>query len=311
MNRVLEHLGCEFPIIQSPMGWIARAQLASAVSNAGGLGMIETSSGELDNCMAEIRAMKKLTDKPFGVNLPLLLLQGDDMLNAVIDAGVKFVTTSAGDPGKYIHKLKDAGITVYHAVPTVKLALKAAKAGVDGLIVEGYEGGGFKNPGEVSTGVLLQAIRQSCPLPLVAAGGIADGRGMATAFAAGAEGAQMGTRFVCSAESPVHNNYKQAIADCEDTGTTVVNKLSKPWVRVLKTDTSLAFAETGKMEDQSLAKVKDVYFGGDMNASVAIAGQSAGLIDHPESVATIISNTVEEFFSIEAEAGRRASQRSF
>ena len=144
MNRVLKHLGCKYPIVQAPMGWIARSQLASAVSNAGGFGVIETSSGEVENCKAEIQKMADLTDKPFGVNLPLLFLKDDSMVKFIVEHGVKFVTTSAGDPSKYIGVLKDAGITVYHAVPNVAGAMKAIAAGVDGLVVEGTEGGGFK-----------------------------------------------------------------------------------------------------------------------------------------------------------------------
>ena len=205
MNRVLQHLGSKYPIIQAPLGWIARSKLASAVSNAGGFGVIETSSGEVENCKAEIKKMAELTEKPFGVNLPLLFLQDDSMVDFCVSHGVKFVTTSAGDPSKYIETLKYAGITVYHAVPSVQGAVKAANAGVDGLVVEGTEGGGFKNPEEVGLLVLIQAIRKELELPIIAAGGIVDGTGMAAVFAAGAEGIQMGTRFVSSKESPVHD----------------------------------------------------------------------------------------------------------
>ena len=175
MNRVTEHTGSKYPIIQAPMGWIARSQLASAVCNAGGFGVIETSSGEVDNCKAEIEKMSELTDKPFGVNLPLLFLRDESMVEFCVQHGVKFVTTSAGDPSKYIDILKYAGITVYHAVPSVEGAIKAADCGVDGLVVEGTEGGGFKSPEEVGLFVLIQAIRKKIDLPIIAAGGIADG----------------------------------------------------------------------------------------------------------------------------------------
>ena len=158
-NRFLAHSGAKYPIIQAPMGWIARSQLASAVCAAGGLGIIETSSGETDICKAEIEKMFTLTDAPFGVNLPILFLKDDEMMNWICQSGVKFVTTSAGSPAKYVGPLKEAGITVYHAVPTVEAAIRCAEAGVDGLVVEGGEGGGFKNPEEVSTLVLLQAVR--------------------------------------------------------------------------------------------------------------------------------------------------------
>ena len=203
MNRVIQHTGSKFPIIQAPMGWIARSQLASAVCEAGGMGIIETSSGEIDNCKDEIKAMTKLTQKPFGVNLPLLFLKDDSMVNFCVDAGVKFVTTSAGDPTKYISVLKDAGITVYHAVPSLDGAIKAINAGVDGLVVEGTEGGGFKSPVEVGLLVLIQSIRQNSDIPIIAAGGIVDGSGMAAVFAAGADGIQMGTRFVSSKDRSI------------------------------------------------------------------------------------------------------------
>ena len=222
MNRVSEILGVKYPIVQAPMGWIARSQLASAVSNAGGFGVIETSSGETENCKAEILAMSKLTNKPFGVNLPLMFLRDESMIELVLEQGIKFVTTSAGDPGKYIHILKDAGINVFHAVPSVAGAIKAADAGVDGLVIEGTEGGGFKSPEEVGLIVLIQAIRKHTDLPIIAAGGIVDGVGMAAAFAAGAEGIQMGTRFVSSKESPVHENFKNSILDANEQGTWIL-----------------------------------------------------------------------------------------
>ena len=145
-NRVTRMLGVEIPIVQAPMGWIARAQLASAVSNAGGLGIIETSSGELDAVREEIRKMRELTDKPFGVNIAQLFVRDPSIVDFVVEQGVRFVTTSAGDPTKYTRALKDAGLTVFHVVPTLRAALKAVEAGVDGLVVEGGEGGGFKNP---------------------------------------------------------------------------------------------------------------------------------------------------------------------
>ena len=295
MNRVLQHLGSKYPIIQAPMGWIARSKLASAVSNAGGFGVIETSSGEVENCKAEIKKMADLTDKPFGVNLPLLFLQDDSMVDFCVSHGVKFVTTSAGDPSKYIETLKYAGITVYHAVPSVQGAVKAANAGVDGLVVEGTEGGGFKNPEEVGLLVLIQAIRKELDLPIIAAGGIVDGTGMAAVFAAGAEGIQMGTRFVSSKESPVHDNFKNKILDSTIQGTWILNKTSKPVIRALRTDFTKKIHEAGVMEMNDMSNIQDLYFGGDMNAAPALSGQSVGLIDEVKSVKDIIDQTVLEF----------------
>ena len=302
-NRVLAHTGARFPIVQAPMGWIARFPLASAVSRAGGLGIIETSSGETANCQAEITKMAA-SGLPFGVNLPIRFLKDDAMLRFVCESGVRFVTTSAGSPAKFIAPLKAAGITVYHAVPTVETALKCVDAGVDGLVVEGAEGGGFKNPEEVSTLVLLQAIRARCDVPMIAAGGIVDGRGMAAAFALGAEGIQMGTRFVSCAESPVHDNYKQAIVQAGDTGTWVLNKKSSPCIRALKSQCTAAIHEAGVMPPDTFAGIQRVYFDGDMEAAPALAGQSVALIDAVKTAQQIIDETMAGFWETTARLGR-------
>tara|TARA_B100000925_G_scaffold287124_1_gene265902 strand:- start:2092 stop:3015 length:924 start_codon:yes stop_codon:yes gene_type:complete len=295
MNRVIQHTGSKYPIIQAPMGWIARSRLASAVCEAGGMGIIETSSGEIDNCKKEIKLMSEITDKPFGVNLPLLFLRDDSMVNFCVEAGVKFVTTSAGDPTKYVGVLKDAGITVYHAVPSLEGALKAANAGVDGLVVEGTEGGGFKSPVEVGLLVLIQSIKQDIDLPIIAAGGIVDGAGMAAVFAAGAEGIQMGTRFVSSLESPVHDNFKNKIIDSGIDDTVILNKKSKPVIRALKTNLTKDIDEIGKMDMTALMNIQDLYFGGDMEAAPALSGQSTGLIKEIKPVKQIIDETINEF----------------
>ena len=297
MNRVIEHTGSKYPIIQAPMGWIARSQLASAVCEAGGMGIIETSSGEVDNCKKEIQLMSELTDKPFGVNLPLLFLQDDSMVKFCVNAGVKFVTTSAGDPTKYVGILKDAGITVYHAVPSLAGAIKAADAGVDGLVVEGTEGGGFKSPEEVGLLVLIQSIKQNLDIPIIAAGGLVDGSGMAAVFAAGAEGIQMGTRFVSSKESPVHVNFKNKIIDSGIDGTMVLNKKSKPVIRALKTELTNNINEKGVMDMSAMMNIKDLYFGGDMEAAPALSGQSSGLINEIKPVKQIIDEIIAEFNS--------------
>lgn len=292
------------------MGWIARTQLASAVSRAGGLGVIETSSGETEACQAEIDKMRAL-NLPFGVNLPIRFLRDDAMLKFVCASGVKFVTTSAGSPAKFIKPLKDAGIVVYHAVPTVETAIKCVDAGIDGLVVEGAEGGGFKNPEEVSTLVLLQAIRARVDVPMIAAGGICDGRGMAAAFALGAEGIQMGTRFVSCTESPVHANYKNAIVASSETGTFVLNKKSTPCIRALKSERTQAIYEEGLMTPDAMKGIRTLYFDGDMEAAPALAGQSAGLIDAVKSAREIVEETVSQFFAITTRLGGLASAQSF
>ena len=311
MNRVLAHTGVAYPIVQAPMGWIARSQLASAVSNAGGLGIIETSSGEVDQCLAEIARMKELTTKPFGVNLPILFIREPRIVDLVAECGVKFVTTSAGSPAKLLPTLKAAGLIVYHVVPNLSSALKAVDAGVDGLIVEGGEGGGFRNPDDVSTLVLLQGVRERTNVPIIAAGGICDGRGMAAAFALGAEGIQMGTRFVSAAESPVHRNYKQAIIESDDTGTVMLNRKSSPCVRALRTERAKAIDREGSFDRAIFKSVKDVYFGGDMEASLALAGQTVGLIHEVLPVAEIISRTVDGFHEIRKAQGERSLAGAF
>jgi enoyl-[acyl-carrier protein] reductase II len=296
-NRVTRMLGVEIPIVQAPMGWIARSPLASAVSNAGGFGIIETSSGELDAIRDEIRRMRELTDKPFGVNIAQAFVRDPAIVDFVIEQGIRFVTTSAGSPEKYTRQIKDAGLTVFHVIPTLRAAQKAVDAGVDGLIVEGGEGGGFKSHTEVSTFVLLPLVRDKVDVPIIAAGGICDGASMAAAFALGAEGVQMGTRMVSAAESPVHPNWKQAIVDAPETGTVLLKPQGGPALRALRTKRSEAL-ESGD-ENPMLALgggVKEVYFGGNLEAGVALTGQVAGRIEAVRPVADIIRDTTREFF---------------
>jgi enoyl-[acyl-carrier protein] reductase II len=306
-TRITDLLGIQYPIVQAPMGWIARAQLASAVSNAGGLGIIETSSGELDAVREEVKKMRKLTDKPFGVNIAQAFVRDPDIVSFVVDQGVKFVTTSAGDPNRYCGELKAAGLTVFHVVPSLAAALKAIEAGVDGLVVEGGEGGGFKNPRDVATMVLLPLVCSKVSVPVIAAGGIVDGRTMAAAFALGAEGVQMGTRMVSAAESPVHQNWKDAILAAKETDTVFLNRFGPgPALRALRTEKTTRFEKeppTGIMGE--FGHALDLYFGGDMEASIALSGQVAGRIDEVKPVAQIIGETVAEFEKVMVEMSRR------
>ena len=296
-NRVTRLLGVRYPIVQAPMGWIARAQLASAVSNAGGMGIIETASGELDAIRDEIRKMRDLTDQPFGVNIALMYVRDPDIVKFVVDQGVRFVTTSAGDPSRYCAELKEAGLTVFHVVPTLKAALKAVEAGVDGLIVEGAEGGGFKNQRDVASMVLLPLVCSKVKVPVIAAGGYADGRSMAGAFALGAEGIQMGTRMLTSAESPAHMNWKQAIMAAAETDTVFLNRGGQgPALRALRTQrTTRIEAQPPENMRAEFAGVLDLYFGGDMEAAVPLTGQVCGRIDEVLSVSRIIQDTVNDF----------------
>src|SRR5688572_3571283 len=286
-NRVTELLGVEIPIVQAPMGWIARSQLASAVSNAGAMGIIETSLGELDVIKEEIRMMRDLTDKPFGVNIAQAFVRDPSIAEFVIDQGVRFVTTSAGSPTRYAGQLKAAGLTVFHVVPTLYGALKAVEAGVDGLVVEGGEGGGFKNPRDVATMVLLPLVRSKVDVPIIAAGGMLDGPTMAAAFALGAEGVQMGTRMVSAAESPVHQNWKDAIVGAAETDTVFLNRFAKPGLRALRTERSSRLEKEEVVNMAEFGTAKDLYFGGDMEASLALGGQVMGRIDSVRPVAEI------------------------
>jgi enoyl-[acyl-carrier protein] reductase II len=294
-NRVSRDLGVPIPIVQAPMGWIARSQLASAVRAAGACGIIETSSGELDAVKEEIRAMRDGSDRPFGVNIAQAFVRDPKIAEFVIDQGVRFVTTSAGSPTKYTGILKEAGLTVYHVVPTLSAALKAVDAGVDGLVVEGSEGGGFKSPTPVSTMVLLPLIRSRVDVPIIAAGGICDGMTMAAAFALGAEGVQMGTRMVSAAESPVHTNWKDAIVAAAETDTLFLNGQHSPALRALRTDKTEALVNVDHNVFGEFGDAQGLYFGGDMEAAIALTGQVAGRIDSVRPVADIINDTVSEF----------------
>ncbi|MBI1340524.1 nitronate monooxygenase [bacterium] len=296
-TRVTDMLGIEKPIIQAAMGWIARAPLSSAVSNAGGMGIIETSSGELDAIRGEIIKMRDLTDKPFGVNVAQAFIRDPGIIQFVIDQGVKFVTTSAGDPMKYTATLKAAGLTVFHVVPNLAGALRAVAAGVDGLIVEGGEGGGFKNPKDVASMVLIPLVCERVDIPVVAAGGIIDGRSMAAAFALGAEGVLMGTRILSSAESPVHENWKTAIVNAEATDTVFLNRKGPgPALRALRTERTTRLEEEGSPNIfGEFARTQDVYFGGDLEAGIALTGQVAGRITAVKPVAQVFADTMSEF----------------
>ena len=305
-TRITEMLGIEKPIIQAAMGWIARAPLSSAVSNAGGMGIIETSSGELEIIREEILKMRDLTDKPFGVNVAQAFVRDPKIIDFIIEQGVKFVTTSAGDPKKYTALLKDAGLTVFHVVPSLKGAVRAIEAGVDGLIVEGGEGGGFKNPQDVASMVLIPQVCEAVDVPVVAAGGITDGRSMAAAFALGAEAVLMGTRILSAAESPVHQNWKDAIVSADATDTVFLNRSGPgPALRALRTERTTRLQKDG-IENifGEFAETQKVYFGGNLEAGIALTGQVAGRITKVKPIKQIFDETLKEFGEV---TGRLAS----
>ncbi|RAK62844.1 nitronate monooxygenase [Phenylobacterium kunshanense] len=311
-NRIADLLGVQYPIVQAPMGWIARSQLASAVSNAGGLGIIETSSGRLDEVREEVKKMKTLTDKPWGINVAQAFVRDPDIVSFVADQGVRFVTTSAGDPNRYCEALKGRGLTVFHVVPSLSAALKAIEAGVDGLVVEGGEGGGFKNSRDVSTMVLLPLVASKTGVPIIAAGGITDGRSMAAAFALGAEAVQMGTRMVSAAESPVHQNWKDAIVAAKETDTVFLNRQGPgPALRALRTErTTRLELEPPPNIMGEMANILDLYFGGDLEAAIPLTGQVAGRIESVKPVAQILRETIDEFEAVMTELGARYGRHS-
>lgn len=288
MNRIQALLGVDYPVVQAPMTYIARAALAAAVSEAGGLGMIETLTEE---GRADLLRVRDLTTKPVAANL---MIQGWKRDPSIVDvlaaAGVRHVFTSAGDPALFTARLHDAGLTVVHVVGSLKGALKAADAGVDALVVEGVEGGGFKSLLGASTMVLLPLVADRIDLPIIAAGGICDARSAAAAVVLGAEGVQMGTRMLASAESGVHANFKNAIVDADDSGTVLLDVPGNPTMRVLRTGLAQRVA-ANDANAHLLGRITELYFGGDLDASVANTGQvSSRIVDLPP-VADIVRET--------------------
>jgi len=294
-NRVTRLLGVDIPIFQAPMGHVAKPPLVAAVSEAGAMGLVPGSLGT-DVVRDDIRRTRELTSKPFGVNLPLAFLRDPAIVEMIVEEGVEFVTTSAGSPDKYGPILKEAGLIVFHVVPTLKGAQRAVDAGVDGLVVEGSEGAGFKNPRDVTSMVLLPLIASKLDVPIVAAGGMADGRSMTAAFALGAEGVQMGTRMLSSHESGVHWNMKQAVLDAAETDTMLINQHNRRPVRVLRTETTERFelaTEGDPME--LLGNTLALYDGGEIEGTLPQLGAVAGRIEEILPAAEIIRRTVEEF----------------
>jgi enoyl-[acyl-carrier protein] reductase II len=229
------------------------------------------------------------------VNVAQLFVRDPGIVDFLAEQDVRFVTTSAGSPTKYTAALKEVGITVFHVVPSLHAALRAVDAGVDGLVVEGSEGGGFKNPQDVSTMVLLPLVASRVDVPIIAAGGFVDGATMAAAFALGAEGVQMGTRMVATAESPIHDNWKQAIVDSPETGTVLLNRHARPALRVLRTPLTEALEfDTGTDAMAHMARYRELYFEGDMEAALPFGGQVAGRIDGIRPAAEVIRECAEE-----------------
>lgn len=285
-NRVRDLLGIEIPIIQAPMTFIANAQLAAAVSEAGGMGVIETLS---PGGRADLTRVRELTDEPVGANLMIQGWKHDpSIVETIAASGVRYVATSAGDPALFTERLHEHGLTVFHVVGSLRAAQKAADAGVDGLVVEGVEGGGFKSASGASSMVLLPLVASRIDLPIVAAGGICDAISMAAAFALGAEGVQLGTRMLATTESTVHDNFKAAIVGADDAGTVLISPRGNPTMRVLRSGLTDALV-AGEQHLDLTATVNDLYFGGDMEASVANTGQVSARIESVVPVADVLA----------------------
>jgi len=294
-NRVTRLLGVRIPIVQAPMGYIAGPELVAAVAETGAVGLVPGSLG-LDRVRDDIRRTRDLTAAPFGVNLPIAFLQDAAIVDMIAEEGIRFVTTSAGSPGTFTARLKDAGLTVFHVVPSLAAARKAVDAGVDGLVVEGSEGAGFKSMQDVTSLVLLPLVASSVDVPVIAAGGIADGASMAAAFALGAEGVQMGTRMVAATESGVHHAMKQAVVDAAETDTFLANRHAGRPVRALRTTTTAPYEFEGSGNAMTLlADIAELYEHGNLEASLPQLGQVAGRIDEILPAAEIIRRTLAEF----------------
>jgi len=302
MNRITQLFNIQYPIIQGGMIWNSGYKLASAVSNAGGLGLIGAGSMYPDVLREHIQKCKKATDKPFGVNVPMLYPNVQEIINILIEEGVKIVFTSAGNPKTWTAFLKDHGMTVVHVVSSSKFALKAQEAGVDAVVAEGFEAGGHNGREETTTLTLIPMVKAQISIPLIAAGGIATGRGMLATMVLGADGVQMGSRFAASDESSSHQDFKRTIVEMEEGGTHVTLKELAP-VRMIKNkfynDIQELYTKSPTKEDLiallGRARAKRGMFEGDLIEGELEIGQIAGLINDIKSVQQIIDEVVAEF----------------
>jgi len=296
--RDLLHI--KYPIIQGGMANIANHQLAAAVSNAGGLGLIGAGGWDPERVREEIRKTKELTDKPFGVNIMLMSPHAAAISDVVIEEGVKVVTTGAGNPGRYIEKWKAAGIIVIPVVPSVAFAKRLERSGADALVVEGTEAGG--HIGEQTTLVLVPQVVDAVNIPVIAAGGIADHRGLDAVFVLGAKGVQIGTVLLASYECPIHENYKNKVISAKDTDTVVTGRQTGAPVRVLKNKmakeylnlTKYGDAKLEDLEKLTLGSLRKAVFDGDLDNGSFMAGQSSGLVNELRSVEQILKDIFEK-----------------
>lgn len=298
-TRITELLGIEYPIIQGGMAWVAEHNLAAAVSEAGGLGLIGAASAPAEVVREEIRKARELTKKPFGVNIMLMSPYADEVAQVVVEEGVKVVTTGAGNPGKYMKMWKEAGIKVIPVVASVALARMMEKAGADAVVAEGTESGG--HIGEATTMTLVPQVVDAVSIPVIAAGGIADGRGIAAAFMLGAEAVQMGTRFVVAKESIVHDNYKQRVLKAKDIDSTVTGRSHGHPVRCLRNQMTrdyIRLEEEGKgfeeLEYLTVGTLRKAVMEGDVTNGTVMAGQIAGMVTKEQTCKEMIDEMMEQ-----------------
>ncbi|PVW13497.1 NAD(P)H-dependent flavin oxidoreductase [Marixanthomonas spongiae] len=301
-NRITELFNIQYPLIQAGMIWNSGWRLASAVSNAGGLGIIGAGSMYPEILLEHIQKCQKATDKPFGVNVPMLYPDIDEIIDIIIDEGVKIVFTSAGNPKTYTSKLQKHGITVVHVVSSVKFALKSQEAGVDAVVAEGFEAGGHNGRDETTTFTLIPMVKEQIDIPLIAAGGIATGRGMLAAMVLGADAVQVGSRFVASEESSSHQAFKKMVINAKEGDTMLTLKELAP-VRMLKNkffeDIMELYAKNPKKEDLikllGRARAKKGMFEGDLEEGELEIGQISGLIHDIKPAAQIVEDMIAEF----------------
>ncbi len=305
-NRITQLFNIKFPIIQAGMVWCSGWRLASAVSNAGGLGLIGAGSMDAPLLREHIQKCRRATDKPFGVNLPLLYTHIDQHIQVLMDEKIKIVFTSAGNPATYTAKLKDAGITVVHVVSSTKFALKAQRAGVDAVVAEGFEAGGHNGREETTTLCLIPAVADAVTIPVIAAGGIASGRAMLAVFALGAEGIQIGSAFAVSEESSAHEFFKQHVIESSEGETILTLKQLTP-VRLIKNTfyEQVKNAESNCASSEELKNIlskgrsKKGIFEGDLTEGELEIGQVSAQLNSIKPVAEILKNIREEFNSIQ------------
>ncbi|MCI8940508.1 MAG: enoyl-[acyl-carrier-protein] reductase FabK [Dorea sp.] len=308
-TEITELLGIQYPIIQGGMAWVAECHLAAAVSNAGGLGLIGAANAPAEWVREQIREAKKLTDKPFGVNIMLMSPYADEVAQIVAEEQVKVVTTGAGNPEKYMSRWKEAGVKVIPVVASVALAKRMERCGADAVVAEGCEAGG--HIGETTTMVLVPQVAEAVKIPVIAAGGIADGRGIAAAFMLGAKGVQMGTHFVVADECVVHDNYKERILKASDIDTRVTGRSTGHPVRALRNETTRKYIELERagasfeeLEQLTLGGLRKAVVDGDVKTGSVMAGQSAGMVKERMSCQKLIEKLVKETDALMKGTGR-------